>query len=123
MSAETKILLEKQWKDQVVKYCRNFAVRIGITDKERLSDYVAGVHAGWDECLRAMKLHGMMKGGMPLPRIQETSEQTAKRVEATRTIESMPSYLPRDRWVESADESGTFQRKTVRNDWIGDGLE
>lgn len=52
---------------------------------------------------------------MPLPRRCETDEQTTARLSATAAIQARADYLPRDRWDESADASGTY--RMVRLVW------
>jgi hypothetical protein len=60
MTAEDRILLTMKWKAQVIEECATWA-RANVSDVKRIEDYKAGVAAGWDQCLNAMKLHGMIE--------------------------------------------------------------
>ncbi len=56
-----KLLVEQAWKEQAAKDLRTWAQgQTAPVDAKRLDDYVAGVRAGWDECVKTLTLHGLV---------------------------------------------------------------
>ena len=56
----TQFELLQSWKEQTKKECSEW-VMAQVNDEQRLTDYQAGISCGWEECIRILKLHDMIK--------------------------------------------------------------
>ena len=60
MTVEARLIVELKWKEQAAADLVKWAEGTGVSDKARLRDYEAGCRAGWDECIRTLKMHGLL---------------------------------------------------------------
>ena len=60
MTAEARLVIEQKWKEEAAVDLLRWARGSGIKDESRLLDFEAGCRAGWDQCIRTLKLHGLL---------------------------------------------------------------
>ena len=60
MQAQIKLLTELDWKAQAILDLLTWA-GTKTKDARRLDDFEAGAKAGWDECIRTLKIQGHLK--------------------------------------------------------------
>ena len=59
-TATVPLLTELNWQDQAIKDLLKWA-EIKTKDPRRLDDFQAGAKAGWNECIRTLKIQGLLK--------------------------------------------------------------